>query len=371
MIELTWARAGWWSGRLRVADAHASTAVALAEEAQDATVLAPALAQAATVAFHLGRPEWTALVERGITIEPEVERALPLESLPRMYRALGYERLGDDLDVARMYLLEVRALALERGDHRALAVLGIPLCATECSAGNLELAAAHAREGAAYAAEAEAFHLEGSYKYAFALVDAYTGGADEALAGAQEALALEAKGLTTIALRCRALLGFVELSLGHPEEALVWLEPAWRLLTDAGYAEPSSFRFVPDQVEALVQLGRLVEADELLSWFLQRARAVARRWALAAGERCHGLLLAGQGRLEEAEAVLERSVRLSESLGQPLELGRALLARGVVARRAKHKREAEHALGRALEVFERTGIRLLADRARTERARIG
>src|SRR5438093_252943 len=252
MIELTWARAGWWSGRLRVADAHASTAVALAEEAQDATVLAPALAQAATVAFHLGRPEWTALVERGITIEPEVERALPLESLPRMYRALGYERLGDDLDVARMYLLEVRALALERGDHRALAVLGIPLCATECSAGNLELAAAHAREGAAYAAEAEAFHLEGSYKYAFALVDAYTGGADEALAGAQEALALEAIVLTTIALLCRALL-----------------------------------------------------------------------------------------------------------------------ARGVVARRAKHKREAEHALGRALEVFERTGIRLLADRARTERARIG
>src|SRR5437588_1266641 len=189
MVELTWARAGWWSGRLGVAEVHASAAVALAEEAQDAAVLAPALAQAAAVAFHRGRPEWTALVERGITIEPEVERALPLESLPRMYRALGYERLGDDLDAARTYLLEVRALALDHGDHRALAVLGIPLCATECAAGNLEAAAAHAREGAAYAAEAEAFHLEGSYKYAFALVDAYAGRADEALAGAEEALA--------------------------------------------------------------------------------------------------------------------------------------------------------------------------------------
>ena len=198
-------------------------------------MLAPALAQASAIAFQRGRPEWTAIIERGIALEPEVEYALPLEALPRMYRALGYERLGDDLDVARKYLLEMHALALEQGDRRALAVLGTPLCVTECSAGNFELAAAHAREGAAYAAEAEASHLQGSYVYAFALINAHTGRVDEALAGAQEALALEAHGLATIALRCRALLGFVELSLGRPEKALAWLEPAWELLTDAGY----------------------------------------------------------------------------------------------------------------------------------------
>ncbi len=371
MIEITWARAGWWAGRLGVAEAHASAAIELAEKAQDAAVLAQALAQASAVAFHRGGPEWKALIERGIAVELEVEQTLPLETLPRMYRALAYERLSDDLDAARRYLLEVRALALERGDQRALAVVGVPLCATECLAGNVELAAAHAREGAAYASEAEASHLEGSYKYAFALIDAYTGRADEALAGAQEALALEAKGLATVALRCRALLGFVELSLGRPAEALAWLEPAWQLLTDAGYAEPSAFRFVPDQVEALVLLGRLDEADERLSWFLERAKGLGRQWALAAGERCRGLLLAARGRLDEADAALERAVRLSESLGQPSELGRALLARGIVARRAKRKRDADEALGRALEVFERAGIQLLAERAKTERARIG
>jgi DNA-binding CsgD family transcriptional regulator len=371
MIELVWARVGWWAGRLRVAEAHANAAVALAEQTHDAAVLAPALAQASAVAFHLGRPEWEPLVERGIAIERELEQALPLETLPRMYRALGYERLGDDVDTARRYLLEVRALALERGDQRALAVLGVVLCANECLAGNFERAAAHARDGAAHAAEAEAVHLEGSYKYAFALIDAYEGRADDALAGAQEALALEAKGLATIALRCRALLGFVELSLGRPAEALAWLEPAWRLLTDAGYAEPSAFRFVPDQVEALVQLGRLDEAGERLAWFLERANSVGRRWALAAGERCRGVLLAAQGRLDEAEAALEGAVRLSESLGQPLELGRAFLARGIVARRAKRKREADDALGRALEVFEQAGMGLLAERVKAERARIG
>jgi DNA-binding CsgD family transcriptional regulator len=288
-----------------------------------------------------------------------------------MYRALAYERLGDDLDAARRYLLEVRVLALEHGDQRALAILGVPMCVTECSAGNLELAAAHAREGAAYATEAEAFHLEGAYKYAFALVDAYAGRTEKALAEAQEALALEANGLATVALRCRALLGFVELSLGRPEKALAWLEPAWRLLTDAGYVEPSAFRFVPDQVEALVLLGRLDEAGERLSSFLEPAKRLGRRWALAEGGRCRGLLLAARGRLDEAEAALDRAVRAGEPLGQPVLLGRGLLAQGIVARRAKRKREADAALARAFEVFERAGMALLAERARAERARIG
>ena len=64
-------------------------------------------------------------------------------------------------------------------------------------------------------------------------------------------------------------------------------------------------------------------------------------------------------------------MRLSEKLGHPVELGRALHAQGVVARRAKRKRDADDALGRAVEVFERTGIELLAAPARAERARIG
>jgi hypothetical protein len=196
MIELNWARAGWWAGRLGIAETHANAAVVLAEKTQDAVVLAPALAQAAAVAFQRGRPEWMAIIERGVAIELEVEHQLPLEVLPRMHRALAWERLGDDLDAARRYLHEVRALALEQGDHRALAVLGVPLCVNECWAGNFELAAAHAREGAAYAAETEAFHLEGAYKYAVALVDAHTGRTDEALAGAPSALARCSGSLT-------------------------------------------------------------------------------------------------------------------------------------------------------------------------------
>jgi DNA-binding CsgD family transcriptional regulator len=368
-IELSWARAGWWAGQLGVAEEHANAAVALAEQAGDPIVLPQALAQAAVVAFQRGRPEWAAIVERGIAIEHGVEHELPLEVLPRMHRALAYERAGE-VDMARRYLHELRVIALEQGRPTALAALGWWLTTNECVAGNLDVATTYAREGAGYAAEAEAVYLESAYKHAFALIDALAGRAEDAIAGACEALELAAN-LAPIALRCRATLGFVELSLGHPEAALSWLEPAWQLLTDEGYGEVGTFRFVPDQVESLVLLGRLDEADSRLSWFEAAVQRLGRCWALAEAERCRGLLLAASGRADEAKDALQRAVRLSETLGQPLLLGRALLAEGTVARRAKRKRDADRALARSQEVFERAGMALLAERARAERARVG
>jgi DNA-binding NarL/FixJ family response regulator len=55
----------------------------------------------------------------------------------------------------------------------------------------------------------------------------------------------------------------------------------------------------------------------------------------------------------------------------PFERARTLLARGAARRRANHRRAARDSLGEALEVFDRLGARLWADRARAELARIG
>jgi DNA-binding NarL/FixJ family response regulator len=83
------------------------------------------------------------------------------------------------------------------------------------------------------------------------------------------------------------------------------------------------------------------------------------------------LLDAARSKLDDAAAILDDAVGASERLGQPLIHGRALFAQGIVARRRKHKREADDALARAQEVFERAGMALMAKRARDERARIG
>ena len=66
-----------------------------------------------------------------------------------------------------------------------------------------------------------------------------------------------------------------------------------------------------------------------------------------------------------------RPVREHDRLPLPFELGRTLLVRGTVERRAKRKREARDTLTKALEVFDGLGAALWADRTRAELARIG
>jgi DNA-binding CsgD family transcriptional regulator len=368
MIELTWIRTAWWSARLRVAERHADAAVALAEQTGDPALIAQALAQSAVVAFHRGRPEWAAILERGLAIEADLGNEVSIDTLPSSHRAMIYERIGDDIETTLRCIHELRTTALEQGSPGLLAMLSWWLTTTECLAGDLDVALGYAREGAAYAADSHLDYLESAYKYAFASVDALAGRADDAIAGAREALDA-AKGQKMFWLRSSGVLGFIELSLGHPDAAAAWLEPAWQVYVREGWGEVG--RFVPDLVESLVLLGRLDDADARLSWFEAAAQRLGRRWALAESKRCRGLLLAARSKLEDAAAILDDAVRASERLGQPLIYGRALLAQGVVARRRKHKREADDALARAQEVFESAGIALMAKRARDERARIG
>ena len=69
-----------------------------------------------------------------------------------------------------------------------------------------------------------------------------------------------------------SVLGFLELSLGRPAEAEGYLSRAVELEQTMGVREPAYFRVVPDEVEALVALGRLDEAEALLAPFEEAGR---------------------------------------------------------------------------------------------------
>ena len=126
-----------------------------------------------------------------------------------------------------------------------------------------------------------------------------------------------------------------------------------------------------DAVEALAGLGRVDEAQALLEPFEEGARRLGIPWAIAAAVRCRGLIAAEIGDLESAEAWLEEAVAEGETAEMPLELGRSLLALGSVRRRRQEKRAARDALARALELFEHLGAEVWAERARRELRRIG
>jgi DNA-binding CsgD family transcriptional regulator len=127
----------------------------------------------------------------------------------------------------------------------------------------------------------------------------------------------------------------------------------------------------PDEIEALISLGRLDEAKSLLARLTEQGRTMHRPWALAAAARCRGLLMAAEGDTAGAPAALEQALLEHGDEQQPFELGRTLMVKGQVERRAKQKRVARSSLDQALRIFESLGAPLWAERARSELSRVG
>ena len=139
----------------------------------------------------------------------------------------------------------------------------------------------------------------------------------------------------------------------------------------AGVREPGSMRFVSDEIEALVALGRDEDAEVLLGWLEQQARKLDRPSAVAAGERCRGLLSASRGESDAAVSAFDRALAEHARVPFPFERARTLLALGAAWRRAKRKARAREALGQALTLFDDLGARLWSERAQAELAKIG
>jgi DNA-binding CsgD family transcriptional regulator len=131
------------------------------------------------------------------------------------------------------------------------------------------------------------------------------------------------------------------------------------------------FRFLPDEIEALIELGDLEEAARFLGPFEERAQALGRRWSASAAARCRGLLAAARGDLAGALAYMQQAMLAFDGLPLPFELGRMLLAKGRVERRAKRWRDARASLAEAARIFEQLGCEPWAQKARDELARIG
>jgi DNA-binding CsgD family transcriptional regulator len=175
-------------------------------------------------------------------------------------------------------------------------------------------------------------------------------------------------GLESRALEMRALLGFVELSRGNAAEAAQLLEPLPARLRELGYGEPSHLQAIPNLVEAYVELGRLDDARRLHAWYERRARELEHPLGLVQSARCAGMLAGAAGDVEHALARFDAG--LAVQLPEPLENARTLLARGVVLRRAKRRRDARDALEEARATFDRLGAAHWAARVRGELARI-
>jgi DNA-binding CsgD family transcriptional regulator len=194
----------------------------------------------------------------------------------------------------------------------------------------------------------------GGSLYARGLVDAHLGRLDEARVAGEEIVATF--GTTTQgALLGHWLLGFVSLSLADPATADREYTRAQTIVDAQGQREPARYRFQPDHIEAVIELGDVARAREMLARLEQRAAVFPRPWALATNARCRALVAAAEGDLTAAGEAAAEALVQHEQLAMPFERARTLLVQGRILRRLKQKREARAALDQALAEFERLG----------------
>jgi DNA-binding CsgD family transcriptional regulator len=279
---------------------------------------------------------------------------------------------SDEFESARSILTSVRDRAYDRAEESSLPWILVNLGLVEFLAGRWEEAERYARDGNEIAAQTGQEPQRLSTLAVLSLVNACRGNVQAARADAEIVLGrAEVYGAMLARIIGSTAIGLLELSLDHPDAAHRLLGPLGEQLEEGGVREPGSAAFIPDEIEALIGLGRLDEAEVLLDRLERRARRLDRASALAAGGRCRGLLAAATGDLNSALTVLEQAMAEYERVPIPFERARTLLALGSTSRRAKRKRAARESLQEALTIFEELGARLWADKARAGLARIG
>jgi DNA-binding CsgD family transcriptional regulator len=354
-------------GDVRVALSDGRAALETAERVGDPVLLATAIAE-------VGRAEgWGAeitpgLLERGIEIEEQLGLELEYNQSPRTALARHLMRVGET-ERARAVFEDMQAKAAERGDERSRGLILGRLGILEWSAGRLPLALDHAAAAVELAEQTAPQHTVGVHEGIEALVEADLGLVSEARKSAERALAVADVADDMVTLPALGVLGRIELALGNPEAAGVYLRDLPDRLTMRGWNDPTVPAWA-DAIETLIALGELKHARGHLEQYDANAQRLGSPWAISIAGRCRGLLAAAEGEQNAAFEAFDRALVELDSCPYPLERGRALLSLGTVRRQTQQKRAARDALEQAFTIFDERGARLWAEKARAELARI-
>jgi DNA-binding CsgD family transcriptional regulator len=357
-------------GDLVAAARHGHAALQHARMLDDDGLRAEALGVATICDFIAGQAPGDDMIEQALLLEDPL-RTTFVQFRPTSVAGLFFMWTGR-LERARTLLCLLRSRMLEAGEESDLPMGTFHLTWVECWRGDLPAATALADEALAVTEQVGGEATRALALLARALPRSFAGDAEGARADVDASLEIcERIGWRYAIAWGLTILGFVALSVGDAAEVDRTLQPLVELAEELGIGEPMTAPFLPDEVEALVALGRLDRAEALLDPFHRGAVELDRPWALATALRCRALIAAGRGELEAATRALDEALAVHEQLEMPLELGRTLLVLGQVRRRRRERRAAAATLEQAVEIFERVGARLWADRARSELERCG
>jgi DNA-binding CsgD family transcriptional regulator len=349
---------------------HAEALISYAERLADNALLAEALAAATILEFLLGGGIHEQRLARALALE-DPDHRVPAEFRPTLIAGFLAFYTGR-FERARSLLYPLRDQLRVRGDEADLPILLGHLSWLECAAGAFSAARRLADEAREAATLAENETMTAMSLAFAALVEAHAGRVEVCRDLIDAALQTARRtGYGIASMWASAALSLLELSLGDAEAAHRALEPWTEFVEEEGLAEPIRAFFLSDAIEALIALGQLERAERLTGMLAARGRELDRSWALATSERCRALLYASRGDLAPALREIESARIEHERLPVPLELGRTLLVKGQIERRAKRRSAAKESLENAVAIFEELGAGPWAEKARAELARVG
>jgi len=348
---------------------HGRAAVTRAEQAGDLGLLAQMLAAYGVMAFFHGDGVQHDSLRRAIELA-EHDQDMPSYRWPST--SLGLQLFwSDQLEAARPLLERSMRRAIERGEEYDRAAISFHLAHLEWEAGNREVAEWITAEAIEAQRQVDDPQVDLYLVWLQAFCAARDGRLDEARTMADDAIKLATRiGDHFNSSFATAILAETEMWNGHADRAherLAPLRDAFRGTVVGSLTLP----FWSDDIEALIALGRLDDADEILADLLDCARKAENPNALGIAERCRGLLLAARGDLAGAIDTMQTALVQHALRPLPREVGRTLLEKGTLERRAKRKSAAKQSLERALETLEPLQANMWTERARDELSRVG
>jgi DNA-binding CsgD family transcriptional regulator len=346
---------------------HGELAGRAASRVSDPELRCRALAAYGLMHFNAGRGIPPAEMDQALKLERTLAE-WPLEDGPTVI--YGWQlSWSADFDRARDLFREVLGVVRARNDAVGEAEALWHLALLESRASNWKEADRYAIASLDLLTQLD--RVIPPHEFPAAIVEAHRGRLDDARARSQRAVArAEAEGIGIGASGHNWVLGFVELSAGDPAVALPYLRLAYEY-RNVFMLDPAQRVELGDLLEALIAVGELDEAEEVLATWQERAEKLDRAWALAILARGRGLLLAARGDYQGAFASFERALAEHARAQDPFQHARTLLAQGRTQRRAKKRGAARTTLEDALARFVRLGAPVWAEQTRAELARIG
>jgi DNA-binding CsgD family transcriptional regulator len=340
---------------------HGEAALALLDKDSDPALYGFALHNLALFKLYTGRGADHAAIEEGTRLGQDAA-VWEMSTVPAFWA-----RNFDDFDTARQRFEDIIGVFREYGDEASVSAALTHLAVIEAMTGQMDRAGELAAEALDLAeqTEQETFLIMGLWARAQVLTQA--GDLPGARAACGEIMRLlDAHPDIALEGMARAVLGLAALSEGDLTEADRQLSRCDEINVALHVREPANERFHADHAEAVIGLGDLDRAQEMVGRMEARAQAIPRPWILAVSARCRGLLNAAKGDLEAALADYLRACAAHESLDMPAEQARTLLALGRLRRRRNERQLAQECLAQAAAVAESAGAAGWAAVARGE-----